>query len=63
MLLNQKALCILSYFPSFFCVLFFNVTRKLPVVTKTGKRRVPLAKGAAASLLSSASKLFYVACE
>lgn len=28
--------------------------KKLPVVTKTGKRRVPLAKGAAASLLSSA---------
>lgn len=30
--------------------------RKPPVVTKTGKRRGQLAKGAAASLLSSASK-------
>ena len=65
---SENSLSSLSYLPSFFLLLFlfflffvfffchFNVTRKPPVVTKTGKRRVQLAKGAAASLLSSASK-------
>ena len=37
-------------------LLSLNVFRKPPVVAKAGKRRVQLAKGAAASLLSSASK-------
>ena len=37
-------------------LLSLNVFRKPPVVAKAGKRRVQLAKGTAASLLSSASK-------
>ena len=41
--------------------LYSLFVRKPPVVTKTGKRRVQLAKGAAASLLSSASKLLHLA--